>query len=136
MAEPIHGSCVCGAVRFRVETPFSMFQYCHCSRCRKQSGSAHATNIFVPVAQFAWESGEERVRCFALPTAKYWQSGFCTHCGSAMPWVVKSGKSVVVPAGALDGDPGEKPRRNVFFGSRAPWYVHASELESHDTFPA
>jgi hypothetical protein len=35
----------------------------------------------------------------------------------------------IVPAGALDTGPQAKPTRNVFFGSRAPWYAHAAELE-------
>jgi len=135
MDKAIHGSCLCGAVRFRIEGPFSAFQYCHCSRCRKHTGSAHAANIFVPVGQFEWEQGEDQVRRFELPSAKYWSCGFCTTCGSSLPWLSKTGKAVIVPAGSLDDDPGERPQRNVYFGSRAPWYEHASELDTYDTFP-
>ena len=42
---------------------------------------------------------------------------------------------MVVAAGALDEDPGITPTFSIFFGSRAPWYVHVSDLEMHETNP-
>ncbi len=135
MTESVEGSCVCGAVVFRIEGPFRGFQYCHCSRCRKKTGSSHVANIFVPVDQFSWQRGEDKIRRFELPTAKYWSTAFCTECGSAMPWLTRNGKVMVVGAGALDDDPGVKPRFSVHYDSRAPWYVHVSDLEMHGTIP-
>ena len=135
MDESIGGSCVCGAVAFRMEGPFRGFQYCHCSRCRKKTGSSHAANIFVPVDQFSWERGKDMVRRFELPTAKYWSTAFCGDCGSAMPWLTRNGKAMVVAAGALDDDPGIRPGFSVHYDSRAPWYVHVSDLEMHGTIP-
>lgn len=135
MDDSIKGSCVCGAVAFRISGPFRAFQYCHCSRCRKKTGSSYAANIFVPVDQFSWERGEDKVRRFELPEAKYWSTAFCTACGSAMPWLTKNGRVMVVGAGALDDDPGLKPKFSVHYDSRAPWYVHVSELEMHGTIP-
>lgn len=129
------GGCVCGAVRFEVTPPFKAFQYCHCSRCQKKTGSAHVANIFVAVDQFRWQSGEDRVQRFELPEAKYWCSAFCTTCGSSMPWLSRTKTSMIVPAGALDEDPKERPTQSVYFASRAPWYVPPSELPAHDTYP-
>ena len=60
------GSCVCGAVEYDITQPYRFFQYCHCSRCRKRSGSAHAANIAVLVDQFAWVCGEEHVKRYEL----------------------------------------------------------------------
>jgi hypothetical protein len=131
----IAGACVCGAVTFTITPPFLAFQYCHCSRCRKASGSAHAANLFVRTAQLAWQSGESLVRRYDLPEAKYWSHCFCDTCGSAVPWLSRTGKAYIVPAGTLDDDPGMRPTRNIHFGSRAPWFVHASELETHDAEP-
>lgn len=132
---PCRGSCVCGAVTFVIEGPYRGFQYCHCSRCRKKTGSAHAANIFVPVEQFQWEQGEDKVKRYELPSAKYWSTAFCTECGSAMPWLTRNGKAMVVGAGALLDDPGIRPQFNVFFGSRAPWYVSAADLDKHEALP-
>ena len=131
----VRGSCVCGAVRFTVETGSSAFQYCHCSRCRKASGSAHAANYFVGPEGVTWDEGEDKVRVFELSGARYWNTAFCADCGSKLPWKTRTGKAWVVPAGAFDDAPPEKPERNIYFGSRGDWYAHASELETFDEFP-
>ncbi len=130
----IRGSCVCGAVAFEIEEPFAAFQYCHCSRCRKKSGSVHCANAFVPVAQFAWVRGAELVRRFDLEGTR-WSSAFCGTCGSSMPWANRNGTMFLVPAGALEDAMTEKPRRNIHFASRAAFYVHASDLETFDGLP-
>ncbi len=136
MPEAIRGSCLCQAVRFRIEDPFLGFQYCYCSRCRKESGSAHGAKLFVPASHFHWEQGEQSVRRYDHPEAKYWCTAFCDTCGARMPWLSKTGKAMIVPAGALDKDPGARPSRVIFYGSRAPWCLHASELETHEAYPS
>lgn len=133
--DKIQGSCVCGAVRYTIKPEVIAFQYCHCSRCRKSSGSAHGANLFVAADNFTWEEGEDHVKRYDLPTAKYWSRCFCDTCGSSLPWLSRTGKAYIVPAGTLDGDPGVKPTRNVHFASGSPWYVHASELETFDEDP-
>jgi hypothetical protein len=129
------GSCLCGRVEYEIEPPFSVFQYCHCSRCRKNTGSAHSANLFVPPEQFHWVKGADQVGTYDIPEAKYLTTAFCTQCGSSLPWEVKGGRSRVVPAGSLDDDPGIQPEQNIFWGSRAPWCVETSELPKHETRP-
>ncbi|MCO4745576.1 MAG: GFA family protein [Proteobacteria bacterium] len=132
---PTTGSCVCGAVSFAISPPYLAFQYCHCSRCRKATGSAHAANLFVRPEQFSWTSGEEHARRLELEGAKYWGNGWCDRCGSQLPWLSRSGKSWLVPAGTLDGDPGRRPDRNIYWDSRADWYVSETGLAHHATLP-
>lgn len=129
------GSCLCGSVAYEIEPPYAFFQYCHCSRCRKFTGSAHAANILVPEGQFAWTRGEDRVRQYEMPEAKYYCTAFCTQCGSSLPWRTRNGKFFLVPAGALDGDPGASLERNIFWASRAPWYQRVDELPFFDEGP-
>ncbi len=130
-----NGSCVCGAVAFEVTPPYRFFQYCHCSRCRKRSGSIHAANLAVLVDQFRWVRGEEHVKRFKLENTKSWSNWFCDTCGGGLPWLSGNGKAYIVPAGALDDDPGERPTRNIWVGSRAAWEVPASSLEAFDEEP-
>ncbi len=133
--EQFSGSCVCGVVTYTISPPFMAFQYCHCSRCRKASGAAYAANLFVPTAQFEWTAGEDKVRRFELPTAKYWSHCFCDTCGSALPYLTRTGKAVIIPAGTLDDDPGERPNRSIMWGSRSHWYESPTDLETHDEYP-
>ena len=122
------GTCVCGAVEFDVRPPFRFFQYCHCSRCRKRSGSIHAANIAVLVDDFSWVRGEEHAKRFELPAAKSWSNCFCDVCGSALPWKNRAGTAFIVPAGGLDEPPASAPTRNIHYGSRAAWHIDAASL--------
>ena len=129
------GSCRCGAVNYQIEGPCKIVQYGHCSRCRKFTGSAYASNLFVPPERFRWTSGEGMIRRYEHPDAKYFATNFCKQCGSSLPWAVKGGKNIIVTAGTLDDDPGIKPMWNLFWRSKASWYEESSDLPRHDEFP-
>ena len=133
--DPISGSCLCGTVKFAVKPPFSAFRYCHCSRCRKASGSAHAANLFVPRAQFEWRAGEDVVKRYDLPQAQRFSVWFCRECGSRVPHNVKTRDDVLIPAGLLDGDPQMRPENNIFWASKAHWYVEPHEIERFSEYP-
>jgi len=126
--EPVKGSCLCGSVTFEIKGPPSAFRYCHCSRCRKASGSAHAANIFVPQSQFAWSASGLPVNHFKVPDAKTFAVSFCTRCGSRVPHLIPERNEFLVPAGLLDGDPVARPQNAIFWGSRASWYVEPQEI--------
>ncbi len=129
------GSCLCGEVRYQVTGNLGLFQYCHCSRCRKLSGSVHSANLLVAPNQFSWLAGESSVGRYELEDTKHFATSFCKKCGSTMPWLTQSGKAVVVGAGTLDEHPGIEPRTNNYFASRASWYVSAEDLPKFDELP-
>ena len=135
MSKKTRGSCLCDSIIYQFSGPEFVFQYCHCSRCRKFTGSAHATNIIIDPKQFEWLSGEELVGRFEHPEAKHFATCFCTRCGSSLPWLSKSGRSVVIPAGTLDEDPGIKPTQNIFWQDRAPWRTEVGDLVQYDQLP-
>jgi hypothetical protein len=114
------GSCLCGAVRFEVEGNFRRFYLCHCGRCRKGTGSAHAANLFASGADLRWVTGKDRVTRFTLPSTRH-SKCFCSTCGSALPYVASDGAWVVVPAGSLDSDVTLKPDAHIFGSRRASW---------------
>jgi len=129
------GSCLCGKVRYRYSGKVKVFQYCHCTRCQKYTGSAHASNIIGDPADFAWTSGEELVGRYEIPDAKYFATSFCKSCGSALPWMTKTKGAVIIPAGTLDVDPGVKPIHNIYLANRAPWYVDPEKLLKYQELP-
>ena len=129
------GSCLCGEVHYEITGSLGIFQYCHCSRCRKFTGSAHSANIIVSPGQFEWLKGVEFLGRYEIADARHFATSFCTQCGSSLPWEAKSGKSVVIPAGTLDDDPEISPIQNIYFGSKPDWYVEASDLIKFDCLP-
>jgi len=128
MAEPeqpsnrlLLGSCLCRGVRFEVELPFRRASHCHCSFCRKHSGTFGLTQGRVPRERFRLLAGEELL-CVFEPERGKAKKVFCAVCGSSLfggDW--PDGDEVSVRLGALDGDPEIRPQYHSFVDSRAPW---------------
>ena len=54
----IHGSCLCGALRFEITKPAGPFELCHCTRCRKVTGSAFFAGLYVRADDFRLVQGK------------------------------------------------------------------------------
>ena len=59
---------------------------------------------------------------YKVPEARYFTTVFCRRCSSQMPRVSRERGIAIVPMGSLDDDPGIRAQRNIFVGSKAPWY--------------
>lgn len=129
------GECLCGAVAFEYEGEPKFVMNCHCSRCRHARGAAHATNVFVPTESFRWLRGEDNVAAYKLPEAERFSQAFCKTCASKLPRVREGAPFVVVPAGALDGDPGGRPAGHIYVDSKASWYEIPDSLPRHAEGP-
>jgi hypothetical protein len=125
---PIKGSCLCGAVAFEADTPFDRFVHCHCSRCRKATGTAHASNAVVKADALRWLHGQELVTRYDLPAARSFATAFCRSCGAPLPHLTRSGLEAIIPAGSLDDALDQRPEKHVHWSSRAGWYTHATDL--------
>lgn len=116
------GSCLCGDVAWETTGAPTLMMNCHCSRCHRGRGAAHATNVFYKLDQFRWLRGAELTAAYKPPEAKFFTQHFCRRCGSLTPWVMEQFNRVLIPAGALDADPGAQPTANIFVSARAPWF--------------
>lgn len=87
----LEGSCHCGAVRFRCDSPHPVpYQRCYCSICRKTAGGGgYAINIMGRADTLEVE-GEKNITVFhARMDDGHHSAGerrFCNKCGSAL-WV-------------------------------------------------
>ena len=126
------GSCLCGRIKFEIEGDFNAFYLCHCTYCQKDTGSAHAANLFSAAGVIHWLGGEDKVKTFNLPSTRHMKS-FCQNCGSALPTRQPTG--LVVPAGSLDGEVRVKPDAHIFFSSKATWNENLESLKKFETFP-
>ncbi|QRN85703.1 GFA family protein [Clostridia bacterium] len=128
------GSCLCGEVTFEIEGDFDNFYLCHCGRCRKDTGSAHAANLFSSTAKLRWLSGQEKSKTFNLRGEGHIKS-FCTNCGSALPNIQKDGKLLVVPAGSIDSDINIKPQGHIYYKSKANWDTELEKVPKFEELP-
>lgn len=120
MTDNTTGSCLCGGVTFEVSGALESFFLCHCSRCRKDTGSAFAANLFSTSAELRWLSGEDLIKTYRLPATRH-QKSFCGQCGSAVPSIQMEGTLLVVPAGSMDDAIAVRPDAHICFDSRAVW---------------
>jgi hypothetical protein len=134
MTQTASGACLCGTVRFQISGEFESFFLCHCSRCRKDTGSVHAANLFSSTATIAWLSGQDRIKTYQLPATRHIKS-FCAECGSALPNVQSNGALLVVPAGSLDSAIDIRPRAHIYFASRAEWDARLEDVPKIDGLP-
>jgi hypothetical protein len=98
----VQGSCLCGEISFNLaSTPVSFYR-CHCSLCRKQTGTGYNLATLIRRENFSWIQGEDAVRSWS------WSSGyrtdFCANCGSTVPNVLRDSPYVWIPIGLLDDD--------------------------------
>lgn len=117
----VTGSCLCRSVRYEAELPFLRASHCHCSRCRKHSGTFGGTQGRVPKERFRLLEGEELVRVYE-PAPGAARKAFCSRCGGSLFggfW--PEGEEVSIRLGSLDEDPQIKPQHHTFVDSRAVW---------------
>lgn len=135
MSDDITGNCLCGQITYTIAGPLSEFHICHCSQCRRSTGSAHASNIFTQADRIKWTSGKDLVKHFDAGKPGALSKSFCSHCGSLVPYIsTKSGK-LVIPAGGLSDGPAIAPQDNIFWRDRAQWYDSVLKAPRYDGFP-
>ncbi len=127
------GSCLCGTVSFEIRGGFNSFYLCHCRYCQKDTGSAHAANLFSYSAQLIWLSGADMVSVFTLSGTRHHKS-FCKLCGSALPSAQIS-NLLVVPAGCLDSEVTLPPTAHIFIADKAAWEHELKEAPEFEEGP-
>lgn len=126
------GKCLCGAVQFKIKTVPNLYQ-CHCSQCRRQSGTFSNVATLVNKDDFSFISGEEKITKFKL--ADGFTSHFCSICGSPVPNQLRDTDKVWVPAGALPGEMDSKVVVHIYTGSKAAWENEISCGKQYDEMP-
>jgi len=128
------GGCLCGGVRFQINEALGPIVCCHCSVCRRISGTAFASNASVQSESFHISSGEDLVKEFQ--SSENTIRAFCSRCGSPVYGRFISSPAVRrVRVGTLDSDPGNRPIANIFVGSKAPWFAGTEHLECFEEAP-
>ena len=135
-SQTLHGSCLCGSLKYTVTGTPAKFYHCHCSRCRKSSGTGHASNMFVDNGELSWTGDTDDIQLFKLPEADRFSRSFCRHCGGPLPRFIPQLNVVMIPAGTLDDAPNISPQARIFLNSKAPWSCTGDKLPTFADYPA
>lgn len=119
----ITGQCLCGAIKYEIQSPPAMTGVCHCKNCQRQAGSAFSTLASVPKTEFAFTAGEpklfeDRDTNSGNPVQRY----FCGNCGSPIYSAIEAQPdTLILKTGTLDDTSGFKPMFHAWCDSKQDW---------------
>lgn len=114
------GSCLCGEVAYEIGDRITGINYCHCTQCRKASGSAFGTSAGVPRQNFTLSRGHQYLSAYqSTPDKKRF---FCRNCGSPIYSDRQGSDTVYIRLGTLDDEPGRAVDVHIHVASKASWY--------------
>ena len=116
----VTGECNCGAVSFEITTEISDVFVCHCSICRKPTGSGGIAVAVTDNSHFRWLTGNELINTWHKP-GHDWQTSFCKNCGSPLPGA-NDEQRMYVPVGLISqGGEKLKVAHHIWTDSKAAW---------------
>jgi hypothetical protein len=116
------GGCLCGAVRFSASGVNTSYHVCHCSMCRRWSGSPL---MATSVDGIEFEDEGTVVR---YASSDWAERGFCVRCGSSIFYYLKPADRYVVSVGAFDDPQALRLIGEIFVDHQPPGYRFAGKL--------
>lgn len=130
-----YGSCLCGQIRYEIDQELGDFGYCHCSSCRKASGSAHGTNAGFNRSNLELSDPDQRLREYESSPGKI--RAFCSDCGSPLfAYLTQSPETMRVRLGTLDSSFSKKAKAHTFVADKADWDAISDDLPQFDAWPS
>src|SRR5512141_424831 len=105
------GQCLCGDVRYAVQDAFRYALNCHCSNCRRATGSAFKPFAGIERDKLRVTKGGDGFMIFGDESS---HDAHCRACGSLLYSVVRDGAFVHVTMGTLVDDPAIRPNKHIF----------------------
>ena len=127
-ARILAGECLCRAVGYEVPDGFSYALNCHCSNCRRTTGSAFKPFAGIEYGQLRLVRGEDTKVIYGDDTT---HDAHCARCGSLLYSRVREGKWAHVAMGTLVDAPSIRPSAHIFVGSKAPWHEITDDLPQY-----
>lgn len=113
------GKCLCGQVEFEVVGKLSNLYQCHCSLCRKATGSSSVSSLITDGNGVRWISGKEQISSYTKENG--YRSDFCSVCGSPVPNKMSIGDYMWIPAGLLEDPVDLQIAAHIYTASGASW---------------
>jgi hypothetical protein len=123
------GKCFCGAVHYAVADEFIYAANCHCSGCRRTTGSAFKPFAGIEREKLVITEGGDNLMIFGDENG---HDAHCKVCGSLLYSLVRSGAFVHVAMGTLVDGPAIRPTKHIFVGSKAPWFTITDDLPQYE----
>jgi hypothetical protein len=126
------GSCFCGEISFEVNIDKVDAYHCHCSICRKVTGSKFNTAFTVSADDFKWTGKTDGIKMFQKSNEGF-RNFFCSNCGCTVPNRYQD-VNIWVPAGLIDDENCIEITRHIFVDSKADWDLINDDLPQFSTY--
>lgn len=126
------GGCICGSVRYSVVGLPTQVYYCHCSMCRKTSGSVVGAWLTVPANQLT-VSGE----LSSYRSSVKFMRKFCAACGSQILFtgISSDSEQIELCHGTLDQPSLYPPVNHIWMNSKLHYVKLNDDLLAFDSEP-
>ena len=132
-AKLLRGGCLCGRVEYAVEDAFAYAMNCHCSNCRRATGSAFKPFAGIGMDRLNLVRGQEALLVYGDPAAAH--DLHCATCGSLLYSVLDRSRRAHIAMGTLIDAPSIRPGGHIFVGSKAAWHDITDDLPQYHEFP-
>jgi hypothetical protein len=133
MSAPFFGGCACGAIRYRAEGDPLFAVNCHCRDCQRETGSAYAPVLVVPVANFKLIQGSPKHFDVVTDSGRTARRNFCGDCGS--PLFGSGPDTINIRVGSLDDPSMFRPSQDIYTASAQPWDYMNPDLPKSSNLP-
>ena len=119
------GSCLCGAVRYRVYGAMRPVVSCHCNMCRQWGGSpTHSVHCGTDVSF----TNPEYISVYQ--SCDWAELGFCKNCGSHLFYRLLEGGDYVLSTGSFVNSDAFELKQQIFIEEKPAYYSYANETEN------
>jgi len=127
------GKCLCGNVEFEVSGKLSSIYKCHCSLCRKATGTSSNAASIVDKDRVTWIKGRNVITEFEQSSG--FRSSFCSKCGAPVPNIIKATDKYWIPVGLLEETGDFKVAAELFVDSKVGWSQSSNEALKYSEMP-
>ena len=98
-------TCACGQASITVSALPTMHGVCHCTNCKRRTGSTFGISAYVDKTAVVQKSGEAKVYAFHHTAQKHDQERhFCASCGTTLFWYLSAAPESIGVAGGCFAD--------------------------------
>lgn len=127
----MNASCLCGQIKFAIQSSFISSSICHCQQCQKAHGSANAAYGVALKTDVVWQEGKKKIKKFA--SSERVRRGFCKDCGTNIYFYNKDHPNHLdIPLAILDSEINLSPECHIFVGSKAKWDIIYDDLPQYE----
>ena len=122
------GRCMCGSVRYSISGPMRDVVACHCTECRRFTGSVWHASATRRADLHVRDNGQLKW----FQSSLHARRGFCGNCGSSLFFDNERNDYMVTTAGTLDAPTEVSHRVHIFVSEKGDYYELADDLPKHE----